>query len=324
VVDDVRALRVAERAHVAACVGRSGPALSVGSLLVIAFRPHLEDARITDDRSRIFGEFPQARERGIYLVRAGDALGDDRLRCGFERRERESLRLAVKLRTLQQPHARTRDAGLEEISEKLPANRWVAATRSENPTVGVSPKCIPVVGWVTEKTAEVSVFDRDHSAHSHGGPHPLHQIKRAGEMLEQKPGVHQVVGIRLMPIVDIGRPEVDVRETPTAGGCTSEAEFDLIEVHAGDTTTRTDQSRDLERHLPAAAPDIHAMHPRPNTGQPQEVRCIGPMNTGKKLQPLVALTASPDHIATHSADRIPRAGARRGYSGAMPLRLLQP
>lgn len=251
------------------------------------------------------------------LVRAGDALRDDRFGCGFERRERERLRLAVKLCLLQQPHLRTWDAGFKEVSEELPANRWVPAAQSENPAIGVSPKCVPVVGWVTEKTAEVSIFDRNHPARSNGGPHPPHEINGAGDMLEQKPGVHQVVGIRLIPVVDIGRPEVDVRETPTVGGFTREAELDLIEVNAGDTTTGTDQSCDLERHLPAAAPDVDAVHARLNTDQLQKVRCIGPMNTGKKLQPLVALTASPDHIATHTADRIPR-GAGPCYSAPMP------
>jgi hypothetical protein len=74
---------------------------------------------------------------------------------------------------------------------------------------------------------------------------------------------------------------------------------------------RTDQPRNLEGDLPAAAPEVNTTHPGSNASPGQKLSGIRPPRSREDPQPVVTLATTTDHIPLQTPILPPRS-ARQG------------
>jgi hypothetical protein len=149
------------------------------------------------------------------------------------------LALAGCVDGLNQSHLWLGDTGLAEVSVQLPADRSVAAAQREHARIGAREEFESVIGRVAEQTVEVRVLDGQRTARLHRGPHPPQKINGVGQVLEKKSREDKVVGVGLVPGVDVGRPKLDVRDSAFHGGRPAEGELDLVQVDADHDAVRS-------------------------------------------------------------------------------------
>ena len=158
----------------------------------------------------------------------------------------------------------------------------------------------PSIRRVAEDTVEVGVLDGNRTAGLDCCPHPLQEIERAAQVLEQEAAEHQVIGFGFLPVVHVRQPELDVRHTALERGGAGEIELHLVHVDPGDEAFGADDPRDLEGHGAAAAAEIESVHPLSEPDGLEELGGIRPARAGEHLEPLVSLDAAADHVSLHA------------------------
>ena len=118
-------------------------------------------------------------------------------------------------------------------------------------------------------------------------------------MLEEEPGIDDVVRLRVAPLGDVGTTELDVREARLGGVRPRELELHLVHVDPDRTARRTDEPGELQGDGAAAAAEVEARLPWPDSDVRQESRRLGPADPGEQLQPFVPLAPAADDVAGH-------------------------
>lgn len=167
----------------------------------------------------------------------------------------------------------------------------------------------PAVGGLTEHTTEVGVLDDEDSPGSDRVPHGPENVSRTTEMLEKEPAVDEVVRGRLVPVVYIHHPKVDIRTTLHRGRLSRHRELHLVHVDPDHATARTGPPGDLECHLAATASEVETAHGGTYTYPVEEDRGMRQPGPGKNSQPLVTIASTADYISFHADEPIATAGA---------------
>jgi hypothetical protein len=120
-------------------------------------------------------------------------------------------------------------------------------------------------------------------------------------MLEQEPTVDDVVCGRLVEVVDVPGPEIDVPDAPLAGRFPGQGQLLGVHVNASDRAVRADGRGQLEGPLAAAAAQVEAPHPGPDPDAPEKLQRVVPFDAGQQLQPVVTPLAAAQDVVLHGA-----------------------
>ena len=152
---------------------------------------------------------------------------------------------------------------------------------------------------VREQSLEVRVLDRERAARPHRRPHATQQVERPLHVLEEEAGIHDVVCLWLVPLADVGAPELDVRDARLGGVRARELELHLVHVDPDCPAGRTDEPGELHGDGAAAAAEVEARLPGPDPHVGEELRRLGPPDPGEELKPFVPLASAADDVAGH-------------------------
>ena len=115
------------------------------------------------------------------------------------------------------------------------------------------------VGRPAEGCLEVAILDDERPAGSYRVPHRTQHVDRAAQVLQHVAAVHDVVRIRLRPVVHVGLHEPDVREALLGGGLAGQVELDAVHVHPDDQAARSDPPAQHQRDVAAAGAEVDAV-----------------------------------------------------------------
>jgi hypothetical protein len=107
------------------------------------------------------------------------------------------------------------------------------------------------------------------------------QVDRSTQVLKEEPAEDEIVGARIVPLADVGCTKLHIREPLRGLRSSRQRELHLVHVDSDHVSGRTDEARQLEGDLAAAAAQVDAAHPWRNSDSLEEPRGIRPPRTVK-------------------------------------------
>jgi hypothetical protein len=146
----------------------------------------------------------------------------------------------------------------------------------------------------------IGILDNNHPTRTHGGPHPAQECDRLAKMLEQIPAKHNIIGRRLIPVIDIAGLELHVRDTTVGSGFARKGELDFIHIDADDDAVWSNQFGKLKGDFAAPAADVDAALAGAYPGTDEERVSNGPAVSREQLQAIIACTSTMKRIVFHA------------------------
>src|SRR6266853_2620036 len=180
--------------------------------------PELKYPRARDQRTWIFRCALEVKQRGLYLLAAGDRLRNDQVGRRVECRPWHGFRFTFDFDRLDDLDFGLADAGFQEVAVELAPDCMVATRAPDYLRVRPSEEVESGPAWMARPTIEIGVLHYQDSAGAYRLPHTAKHLYRLRKMLQDETGVDDIVSSMFVPLAQIHGPESDVGQTSRCGG----------------------------------------------------------------------------------------------------------
>ena len=95
------------------------------------------------------------------------------------------------------------DSRFKKVVIQLSSGGVVTAASPDHFRVGAHKEVEAGIGGMTAPPVKICVLNDHETPGPDRGPHPAKKVHRLAQMLEEKPRIHHVVGVRLVPAADV-------------------------------------------------------------------------------------------------------------------------